>query len=1022
MFRLRFLLGAALAVALAATGHAPAHAAIDVAPPALASFTFTPSSLNVTGGSDQIVISARLTDATAVVPPDFTIDSDGTTQAIRGQLALTSGTTQDGIFSATVTIPATVASGTWTVSLDQLEDTIGNSTRTRHNHATKLSVTSAGADTAAPALASYTFTPSSPATLNVTTGPKQVTVTARVTDATGVEPPTAKVSSDTSTQSARGNLTLISGTAQDGTYQGTVDIPATAAPGSWTVALDPLTDTVGNAASSAHSHATKLTVVSNATDTTAPGLASFSYTPTTVNASVDLSSPGGAEVEVEARVTDASGAVPPVAVLSSDTTAQTARGTLSLVSGTPQNGTYRGTVSLPSTAAPGLWTVALDELRDPLGNTDRTVHKHATKLTVVNDDGPSAPSAPTGVTAVRGDKSAQVSWTAASPNRSPITGYTITASPGGITHTVGGGVTTGTVTGLTNGIAYTFTVKATNAVGSSPPSAPSATVTPAGIPTAPSEVTATRGDRSVRLTWKEPVVNGSPITAYTITTTPSGPVVTVPGTQTFGTVTGLTNGNAYRFTVRATNAIGTSPASDVTDPVTPSPVPTPPATVNAVRGDKSAQVSWTAAAANGSAITAYTVTASPGGITKSVSGSTLSTSMTGLTNGTAYTFTVMATNATGTSPPSAPSAPVTPASAPAAPTLVTATRGDKSAQVTWTAANDNGSPVTTYTVTASPGGAVQTVPGTSTTVVFPNLTNGTAYTFTVRATTLLGVSPESLPSAAVTPAAAPGAPTSVVAVRGDRTARVSWTEPNTNGAPILSYTVTTNPGGGTVSISGTATNVVVPGLSNSASYTFTVTATNAVGTSAASAPSPVLGPASAPSAPTGVTADRGPGSAEISWAEAKDNGAPITSYLITANPGGATLSVSGYATSATMDGLTNGTAYTFTVRAENAIGTSPTSAASNSVVPAGSPGRVGKPTARVKKKSVTITWKAPSANGAAITGYTVSAPGGPRSTVSGNSRSVRFTGLKRGTYTFVVTARNEVGVSSPSRSVKVRIR
>ncbi len=64
-------------------------------------------------------------------------------------------------------------------------------------------------------------------------------------------------------------------------------------------------------------------------------------------------------------------------------------------------------------------------------------------------------------------------------------------------------------------------------------------------------------------------------------------------------------------------------------------------------------VSWLAPVSNGgAAITAYTVTASPGGRTCGLSSGALSCTITGLTNGTNYTFTVTATNAAGTSSPS----------------------------------------------------------------------------------------------------------------------------------------------------------------------------------------------------------------------------------------------------------------------------------------------------------------------------------------------------------------------------------
>jgi len=90
------------------------------------------------------------------------------------------------------------------------------------------------------------------------------------------------------------------------------------------------------------------------------------------------------------------------------------------------------------------------------------------------------PGAPTGVAAAASDKRATVTWTApVSDGGSAITSYTATSSPGGLTCTTPDAtVTECTVTGLTNGTPYTFTVVATNAIGPSVPSAPSNTVTP----------------------------------------------------------------------------------------------------------------------------------------------------------------------------------------------------------------------------------------------------------------------------------------------------------------------------------------------------------------------------------------------------------------------------------------------------------------------------------------------------------------------------------------------------------------
>jgi uncharacterized repeat protein (TIGR01451 family) len=138
----------------------------------------------------------------------------------------------------------------------------------------------------------------------------------------------------------------------------------------------------------------------------------------------------------------------------------------------------------------------------------------------------------------------------------------------------------------------------------------------------------------------------------------------------------------------------------------------------------------------------------------------------GLTDGVSYAFQVSATNGNGTSPLSAQSNIATPPGfgVPSAPTNVIAQTGDTQAFVNWTvSASNGGKPITSYTVTVLANGIATgqtvTVPppafGSNTdSALIGGLTNGTPYTFTVHATNIAGDSPESAPSAAITPSAA----------------------------------------------------------------------------------------------------------------------------------------------------------------------------------------------------------------------------------------------------------------------------
>jgi hypothetical protein len=186
------------------------------------------------------------------------------------------------------------------------------------------------------------------------------------------------------------------------------------------------------------------------------------------------------------------------------------------------------------------------------------------------------------------------------------------------------------------------------------------------------------------------------------------------------------------------------------------------------------------------------------------------------------------------------------------------------------------------------------------------------------------------------PPTVPGAPTGATATAGIASANVTWVPPADNGnSPLTGYRVTASPGGAIVDVNGTTTSATVGGLTHGGTYTFTVQAINVIGPGPASTPSNAVTLPVAPGAPTGVMALPANGSAAVGWAAPASNGnSPITGYRVTATPGGATVDVNGMTTSATVTGLTNGTTYTFKVRASNGVGPGPDSAPSNPAMPA----------------------------------------------------------------------------------------
>ena len=196
----------------------------------------------------------------------------------------------------------------------------------------------------------------------------------------------------------------------------------------------------------------------------------------------------------------------------------------------------------------------------------------------------------------------------------------------------------------------------------------------------------------------------------------------------------------------------------------------------------------------------------------------------------------------------------------------------------------------------------------------------------------------------IIPRGQPIPPTNVVAKAGDGQATVSWTAPAITGStPITSYTITewrfiAPPL--TFTFNSPATSEVITGLTNGAGYQFNVTATNSQGSSDPSAWSNVIFPGHPPASPTNVTATAGNAQATVAWNAPSDTGGvPISGYRVTSYIGGAAQQsyelpwTSGSPPSMTITNLTNGQAYTFTVAAENDVGTSPESSPSNEVVP-----------------------------------------------------------------------------------------
>ena len=375
----------------------------------------------------------------------------------------------------------------------------------------------------------------------------------------------------------------------------------------------------------------------------------------------------------------------------------------------------------------------------------------------------SVPSAPTGFTISKSDanRSAMISWTPpTSDGGSAITGYRVArtgyGTDQGWTAVLPATARSQEFLNLSNGGAYTLSVRAINASGTGTSAAGTVTI---GVPSAPTEFKVAKSDanRSATITWAPPPSDGGyPITNYRVTRT--GHATELPWTIVLAATsrshefTSLTTGGTYTLSVQAINTVGTGPSASgpVTMGVT---APGAPNGFTAVKSDaqRSATISWVPPTSDGgSPITGYRVARTGHGTEPSWSATVAATARSqeflNLTPGGSYTLSVQAINAAGTGGSAAGTIFI--GALPGAPTGFTATRSDanRSATIAWgPPVSDGGYPIRGYRVVRTGHGTEQpwmtVLPATARSHEFTNLAEAGTYTLSVEATTAAGTGP-----------------------------------------------------------------------------------------------------------------------------------------------------------------------------------------------------------------------------------------------------------------------------------------
>lgn len=299
------------------------------------------------------------------------------------------------------------------------------------------------------------------------------------------------------------------------------------------------------------------------------------------------------------------------------------------------------------------------------------------------------------------------------------------------------------------------------------------------------------------------------------------------------------------------------------------------------------------------------------------------------------------------------------------------------------------------------------------------LKNGVQYAVQIR--TVLGNDPSYMaqsdtpftPFTAAPCCSVPLAPSGVTAVSEGDALDVSWTQPTDwGGAEELLYRVSTTPASTSCEVTVLACRL--ENVPRGVALTVNVTASNSAGESEVAGSRPVKIPVTVPDPPPVVTAKYPkPGAARVSWTvPLSDGGKPVTGYVVTASPSGKVCMTTN-AHTCMITGLIGGKLYSFTVKAQNSMGSSTASSAGVAGVlvnPASAP-RDAK--ASASGGAATVTWTKPAKSGGGkFVQYLVRVG---TTTCTTKALSCTVTGLALGrTYPVSIVSINSAGRSRPA--------
>ena len=594
---------------------------------------------------------------------------------------------------------------------------------------------------------------------------------------------------------------------------------------------------------------------------------------------------------------------------------------------------------------------------------------------------------------------------------------------------------------LTPGVEVTIVVAAVNENGEGPRTG-ERSFTPSGSPDAPRQPRNVVNGTSITTTWIAPTANGNAITSYGIDLATDEDFTNIvrQATTTSAVTTTFTNlarGRVYYTRVSATNRIGTSdysPAASATIPAIQ------PGQVVGVAGSTSGTqivVTYRTPAANGAAITGFTIQISTSNTfasdvtTVNKEADELSHTFTGLTRGTTYYYRVSASNSVGAGQYSATGSTQVGALPPDQVTGFSMTASGTQIATSWSEPANNGAAISNYQVEIATNSTfsmgLQSAQSSSRSHTFTGLTRGQTYYGRVRATNTGGDGPYSAVANATVPATAPARMAAPTLRSSGTSITASYSAPDARGSAITQYSIQLATNTGFTQGLSTATKAsdelshTFTGLVKGETYYVRVAARNGVNlgtysprsnTTIATTKPDQVGTVSLTATGTQIVA---------TWAAPGTGGSAITGYAVelatnTAFTRGVQ-SATSTSRSHTFTGLTRGQTYYVRVAATNTNGTGTYSGTASATIPAAAPSQVTGFSLTPSGRSAVASWTAPSDNGNAITGYSVQiatnngfTAGVVTASKNANQLSHTFSGLTRGvTYRGRVRAINQIG-------------